>query len=220
MANDLARMKTVVRRWIDSGTHAEGRLDDDDITGATNEIIAGLSRNDLMFNEFQENVATSSGVAYVALSSLTNKFSRPFSMWYEDSSSEWIRVTYMPPEAFEKKYVGTTTSNGEPKHYTIWDENIYFGPTPDATYTMIFRFYGYPADLATGTDTNSYLDNGWDVIKNGVLAEVCLAMIEDQRYAIFASRFEKLRRSFIIEHARARTSGARSQSREPGWLED
>jgi len=220
MANTLGQMKTEVRRWVDAGTHSEGRLLDEDITRATNEIIAGLSRNDLLFNEFEESFSTSSSVNYVALSSLTNKFSRPFSMWYEDSSGEWIRVEYLAPEAFEKKYIDTSDSGGEPNHYTIWDELIYFGPAPDDAYTMIFRFYGYPADLSADTDTNSYLDNGWDVIKNGVLAEVCLILFEDTRYPVFAQRFEKLRRLFIIEHARARTAGARAHSREQGWLED
>jgi hypothetical protein len=218
MANDLSRMKTDVRAWTDT---TETRLSDEQLTGIVNGIIADLSRSaDSLYNEFSEAITTVSGTGtYEISSTLANKFSRPFSMWLIDSAGLASRVTYVPPEEFEKRYFGSN-GTGSPVHYTIFAGYIYFGPTPDAEYSLRFRYYGYPADLVSNTDTNKYLANAWDVVFYGTLGEVCLYLIEDNRKATFSAEYKTRKIHFLIEQGRARTSGRRPESHEPGWLED
>jgi hypothetical protein len=232
MANTIAQMHTEIWGWTDTNST---RLDELYITRIVNGIIADLSRSaDLLYNEFSETITTSANKWYYPLSGLEGKFSRPFSMWYTDSEGAVSRVVYVTPEEFEKRYwkpqipsgippdnsdepVGDT---GLPKRYTIFAGDILFGPTPDAEYSLVFKYYGYPGDLISGTSTNDYLEYAWDIIQYGALAEVCKFLLEDNRIQLFASEYTRRKRRFFIEHARARTAGKRSQSHEQGWLED
>jgi hypothetical protein len=220
MPNTLGEMRTEVRGWFDTGTNAEGRLEDWQIDRRVNGVIASLARNaDLLFSEFEETITISPESPQTELSSLDNKFSRPFSMWYVTSSGELKRIAYVTPEVFEKKYWGSS-DDGEPEHYTIFGHKIYIGPTPDDEYSLTFRFYGFPGDLENPTDTNNFLEYAWDVVLYGTLAQVCLHLLEDNRFQIFKQEFRELERRFKIEHARSKSSGYRVQSHEPGWMED
>jgi len=218
MAKDLSGMKTQIWAWTDTDSV---RLDGDQITSIVNGIIADLARSaDSLYNEFSETFPTISGTSeYDISSTLTAKFSRPFSMWVTGSSGDRARVGYLPPEIFEKKYKDQS-GTGEPIHYTIFAGNIIFGPVPDDAYSIRFRFYGYPADLSASDSTNEYLQNAWDVILYGSLGEVCLYLIEDNRKAQFKAEFHERKRRFLIEQGRARTSGYRPQGHEQGWMED
>ena len=217
MDKNLSTLISSVRGWVD---HTGQRLEDDPAKEIINSIISELARHDSMFNEFTENITVKAGSDSVDLQTgLTNKFSRPFSLWYTDSSSNIHRVEYMPPDAFEKKYQNVTAT-GDLASYTIWGHKMILGPIPDEELTLTIKFYGYPADLTGDTSTNKYLEYAWDVIRYGTLGEVCLYLIEDKRYPIFNSKYEKLRRQFLIEHARSKSSGKEAQSTEPGYLEE
>lgn len=217
MANTLGQMQTEIWAWTDTDST---RVPAAYITRIVNGIIADLSRSaDLLYNEYTEEYGIYAGInEYIIEDELVNKFSRPFSMWYTNSSGARIRIEYLPPEAFEKKFQNST-DQAAPTYYTIFGENIVLGDIPDAVYTGTFKYYGYPADLEDSTDTNSFLKSAWDVIQYGVLGEVCKFLIEDQRVAMFVPEYEKRRRRFLIEHARAKSSGSRLISHEPGWLE-
>lgn len=215
MAKTLGQMKTEIWRWTDTNAT---RFDEDDLTQIINDEIEDLSSSaDFLYNEYEEELTTTADVDYVLLSSLTNKFSHPFSMWYEHDG-EKIKVDYLPIEEFEKIY-DDPTATGQPLNYTFFGDMILFGPTPDDAYTMTFRFYGRPADLSADNDTNDFLTNAWAVLRYAVMTEACLYLIEDQRAPAFEAKFIKKKRRFLIDHARAKTSGHRPISHEPGYLE-
>lgn len=218
MAKDLSQMRTEIWKWTDTN---RDRVDEDILNRIINDVIADLARNaDTLFNEFTVTIPTVVGQSDYSLYSayFTDPFSRPFSLWYTGPDGERVRVTYVQSEEFQHIYEGNT--GGDPVDYTIWGESLILGPTPSAVYDMTFRYYGYPAEIFNPSGTNKYFERAWDLVLYGSLTEVCKYLLEDQRLAIFQSDFNKRRLRFFIEQARAKTAGARSESHEPGWLED
>jgi hypothetical protein len=215
MAKTLGQMRGEIWRWTDTNTV---RFPEDDLTSIINDVIEDISTSaDFSYNEFEEEITTTAGVDYVLLSSLTNVFSHPFSMWYTHEGMR-VRVEYLPLEEFEQLYKDTTKTD-RPQNYTLFGGKILFGPTPDAAYSIDFKFYGRPGDMELDADTNGFLVNAWHVVRYGVMTEACKYLIEDNRVPLFENSFERRKRRFIIDHARANTSGHRSASKEPGYLE-
>lgn len=211
MAKNLGQMKTEIWRWTVTD---DTRLAEEVIEGIVNDLIVDLSRRfDFRWNQQEYEFDTTVGTQSVALPS---GFSRPFSLWVNEVSNAY-RITYVPQEEFEIRYTGESDP-GSPLHYTIYGSNILLGPTPNAAYTLRFRYYGIPDELEEDSDSNEFLTNAWDVILHGALTEACKYLIEDKRLPVFQSGYEARLRRFLIEQSRGQNSGFRPESHEPGWL--
>lgn len=63
--------------------------------------------------------------------------------------------------------------------------------------------------------SNDFTDEAWEVILFKALLESSRYGIEDARIPMWEKRADKLERDLVTEHARARTTGRKSVSREP-----
>lgn len=76
-------------------------------------------------------------------------------------------LDYMTPDEFFSRWI--SSSQGEPKAYTIQGMTMHLGPSPDASYDLIHWFIKMP-DLATDT-TNSIMTNHPNLYLYGALSE-------------------------------------------------
>lgn len=64
-------------------------------------------------------------------------------------------IDYLTPEQFAEKY--STAWSGAPRHYTVLADLIYFGPTPDAAYSVDCVMNADLPPLTDATPTNAVL---------------------------------------------------------------
>lgn len=79
-------------------------------------------------------------------------------------------LDYMTPEQFANAY-SFASYTGAPRAYTIIGDNLHFGPTPDAAYTVAIVYSGSVAPLTEAASTNALLTKWPNVYLYGVLAE-------------------------------------------------
>lgn len=111
-------------------------------------------------------------------------------------------LDYKTPDQFDLIYASSTS--GKPKAYTIKDNDIYFAPLPDSSYTCRLTHYIYP-DIATDT-TNTLLTNYPNLYLWGALVEAALFLNDSEREAKFQARYQQA------------LNGARTSSRNLGAL--
>ena len=217
MAKDFGTMQTEVRLWTDTLNDLE-RLPTSILKRIINGVLQDLStRVDWPHLESEESYTLASGDFDY---DLPDDFGRPMSFWLYSSSQGWGRVEFCSVEEFDIRYGLTATSDsGTPGRYTVWAEELLFGPTPDSSYTGLFKYYSYPADLEDNSDTNPLMTHAWDVVLYGTLAEVAKFSFEDQRIAMYQAEYDQRFKRLAINAARRRSVGARPISNIPGYLE-
>lgn len=73
------------------------------------------------------------------------------------------QITY---DEYRARVWNTASGTGEPCDYALWNELVYFDPTPDAIYTITFSFFGPAVGVpATDLDSNAWTTDGEQLIR-------------------------------------------------------
>lgn len=96
-------------------------------------------------------------------------------------------LSVVTPEILDRKYPEAYVT-GQPRVYTVLGDNILFGPTPDAVYTVSLDYYQRWAALSV-TPTNWLLTNHPSVYLFAALAEGAAYLMDDARQALWLQRF-------------------------------
>lgn len=204
-------LKAKVGDWLSAGT---ARLPDSVRGDLINMQQRELLRlHDLRFGEISTTFATVTNTREVTLPAT---FSRPLKLWYLDSTGGLVAVNQIPEiDVFLRRYPDPTKT-GSPKHFTIFGNQLWLGPTPGSVQTINLAYYAVLADLASDGDSNDFTIRAWEVLLWGALAFATKYMIEDARAPVFQENFERTLSQLLTEHSRARTSAGELVSQEPG----
>ena len=97
-------------------------------------------------------------------------------------------LEYVSPDMLNRMY--KTTDTGMPLVYTIADEQLGFGPTPDQSYTMEIVYYSAVTALSASNTTNWILTNHPDAYLAGSLYWAQAYLKDDPRVAEWKSLYE------------------------------
>tara|TARA_A100000172_G_scaffold7502_1_gene4127 strand:+ start:447 stop:1070 length:624 start_codon:yes stop_codon:yes gene_type:complete len=100
-----------------------------------------------------------------------------------------IVLRYMSPFELTKNYGGN--SSGEPIYFTIIGEKLYFGPTPDSSYSIEWAFYSKPTALSDSNTTNAILTNHPDLYLYASLLESSPFLMQDERLGVWAELYKE-----------------------------
>jgi len=165
-----AELQTAVASWL----HRDVSQIVDFITLAEKRI------NSLLDSRIAEVDGTLTATISSRYITLPAGYMRPVGLWM---------TTYNP--RIEMKYfipgdLNVSTTDGQPRQYTIDGGNIAFDCPNDAAYTFTFRYKkGY--DIAS-TSTNDILTNYPSLYLYGTLVEACMLTREDP--TMFEQRFQ------------------------------
>jgi len=132
-----------------------------------------------------------------------------------DAAYPWSRV-YATGGPFV--IAGTDISQviGLPEAYTLWGGYVLFAKVPDRVLTIFVDYWALPVDLADAADTSNRTIYAEQYLLMSALAGASAFGIEDDRMPMWMSEAQRLERNLDLEDSRRRTTGRRSQSREPG----
>jgi len=102
------------------------------------------------------------------------------------SASPQATLSVVTPEIMDRKFpAGFWT--GQPQVYSLLGDNIYFGPTPDAAYTISLDYYARLAALTSAT--NWVLQKHPMVYLAGAMAEACMYLRDTEGVQMWAGRY-------------------------------
>lgn len=211
MGKTYAELKDSLGQWL--GMNLK-RLPDairgDCINIAQRELCRLLNTR---YNEVTDTFATVAGTASYALPAT---WKQPYQLWYLDPDTGGrVDVNFLLKEEFDDRYPDPT-KQAKSAHFTVWGSSLYLGSTPDRALTINRDFYAILADLANPGDTNGFTTNAWEAVLFRALGDVSRYGIEDARIPMWQQRAAELKDQLDIEHSRARSSGRRAESQEPG----
>jgi hypothetical protein len=96
-------------------------------------------------------------------------------------------LSVVTPEIMDRKFPNGYVT-GQPVVYTIVGDQVQFGPTPDAVYTVSLDYYQRFAALSA-TPTNWLLSNHPGVYLFGALAEGAPYLMEDERTPLWDTKY-------------------------------
>lgn len=105
---------------------------------------------------------------------------------YLDSNPK-TSLDYLTPDEFYRREV--SSSSGRVTAYTIGGQTIYFGPSPDDSYSCVLWHYATP-DIATD-DTNSLLTNYPNLYLFASLVEAANFIEDDAMEAKYEAKYLK-----------------------------
>ena len=213
MAETFETLKARLANWLD----ADLVRFPDDVRGDCINFVQRelLRKHDLRFGEAFDTLSLSASIREYALPATWRS---PFTFWYESpTSGALIYLDSRTKDEFDALYPDSGDT-GDPSDYTIWGTTLYLGPTPGNGITLNRNYYQYLPDLADGApnNTNSLIDQAWDVVFFGGLEHATKYLIEDARAPMWAARFRELEMTLVSEHRRAKSVGRVAQSQEPG----
>jgi len=139
-------------------------------------------RNQLTFT----TLSTTAGVDYVALPS---DFLEIENISVTGGSGVERSLTYQTPEQLDGRFP-SGGSTDEPAVYTIMGQRLYLGPTPDAVYSLPFKYYARFTALSADADTNWLLTNHPSIYLFATLAEAAPFTLEDARAALWEAKYQ------------------------------
>lgn len=104
------------------------------------------------------------------------------------SSSIERQLSYVTPEQLDARFP-SGSNTGIPAVYTIIGEQIYFGPTPDAVYTVNAIYYKRFDALANDADTNWLLTYHPSIYLFAACAEAAPWMLDDARIQVWEQKY-------------------------------
>jgi|TARA_R110000824_G_scaffold140275_2_gene306034 hypothetical protein len=96
-------------------------------------------------------------------------------------------MQYITPEIMARTNTGTST--GLPQSYTMRAGYIFFGPVPDAVYTIEMTYYSKIPSLSDITTTSTMLTENPDLYLYGALLEAEPFLMNDARIQLWATAF-------------------------------
>lgn len=114
-------------------------------------------------------------------------------------------LSFVSSEYLSEKY--DSSRSGVPSVYTIVGTRIYLGPTPDAAYDIVARYYKrFPA--LSATPTNWLLTNHPGVYLFGALAEAAPFVMDDERVPLWEQKYRAEVAALQEADERAQYSGS------------
>jgi hypothetical protein len=120
-------------------------------------------------------------------------------------------VEFISRSDFYTRYMSTVT--GKPLAFTIEDDDLVFGPSPDATYTGKFLYYKKFDALSDSTTTNWLLTNAPFLYLYGAMIHYSLFNMFDDRAMMFANLYSGLANGLSGADNRGAHSGSVLQIR-------
>lgn len=116
------------------------------------------------------------------------------------------QLSYATVEQLDSVYPNNG-GNSSPSLYTIEGDQILFGPTPDAVYTVNIYYYGRFSALATAS-TNWLLTNHPSVYLYACLMQACLYVKDATRAAEYKGLYDEVVSELQLQDDRAQHSGS------------
>tara|TARA_R110002153_G_scaffold29108_1_gene89641 strand:+ start:1201 stop:1848 length:648 start_codon:yes stop_codon:yes gene_type:complete len=120
-------------------------------------------------------------------------FYAPFSLAVI-SSNTYDYLDFKHP-SFIKEYSPSSTSTGQPKYYSLFDDTSFeLAPIPDSTYTIELHYLYKPASLTSGSDSGTtFLSTDYpDALLYGSLVEGAIFLKEPPDViGLFEARFKE-----------------------------
>lgn len=116
------------------------------------------------------------------------------------------QLTYATVEQLDSVYPNNGGSNS-PSLYTIEGDNILFGATPDAAYTVSILYYARFAVLATAS-TNWLMTNHPQIYLHGALKHACVYLKDSKRASEYLSLYMKAVQELQFQDDDAQHSGS------------
>lgn len=128
------------------------KLADSDLTSTADEFIqlAEATFNRRLHNLEMEDTATTSTVADDPTLAFPAGFRQIRSLYLQ--TDPVTLLTYMTPDQLRTYYASSAT--GQPRNYTIMDDQIVLGPAPDGVYTVNLTSVGSVTALSSTNTTN------------------------------------------------------------------
>jgi hypothetical protein len=105
-------------------------------------------------------------------------------------ASPQVQLSYVTPEQLDAKHP-PDGDQGVPQVYTIVGTNLYLGPCPDSNYTVYIQYYQKWTALSADGDTNWIMTNHPGVYLWGSLLEAAPFLGDDERIAVWQSKFDQ-----------------------------
>jgi len=97
-------------------------------------------------------------------------------------------LSVVTPEILDRKFPEAYVT-GQPRVYTVVGDQLLFGPTPDAVYSVSLAYYQRFAALSTAS-TNWLLTNHPNVYLFAALAEGAPYLMEDERAPLWEAKYQ------------------------------
>lgn len=150
----------------------------DFITLAEARIAALLMSNQ---QDIAGTITTTPGIQFATLPS---DLSTAHSLSIQNVSPA---LDFLTPEQLEQRY--SPTQVGAPKAYTLIGQSIYFGPTPDAAYTIRCFYQSFVPSLSATAPTNSLLTKWPNIYLWGALVEAAKFARDEPKRQAFEQDF-------------------------------
>lgn len=111
------------------------------------------------------------------------------------------------------KTVLSAGQNGRPYCYTLVGDTLYFGPTPDQSYTATVVYYKGLTPLSTSNATNWLSDNCPELVLYGAMYEASMFLKDDARAQIWSGRYQQTLNDLLMAEERSDLEGGSLQVR-------
>lgn len=98
------------------------------------------------------------------------------------------RLEYMTPDRFDT----LNLADGEPRFFTIINDQFHFAPSPSASYAATIRYRQKLFPLSTSNRTNWLLREHPDVYLNAALAEAAPFLRDDERVPMWEAKLNRI----------------------------
>ena len=109
--------------------------------------------------------------------------------------SEWIYTNY--PE-----------HTGKPVYFAREGDELLFGPTPDAVYTLTGRYYKKLDALSDSNTTNWLITDAPELIRFAALAEAAPYIMDDARVGLWEGKYQAMKQRIQSTERRESRSGS------------
>jgi hypothetical protein len=177
--NSVGNYSGLIARVVD-------HMDDDTLE---DKVPAFVYYAEAMFNRElyplndETSEALSATVANAGVIALPTDFKKVRSVNY-GTGNDALVLAQLSPDDFKDRFLGTTA--GPPEAYAIAGNRIWFGPTPDATYSLTCHYVQGLQSLSQSNQTNWLIEEHPDVYFFGTLMYAELDGWNDERGTNFA----------------------------------
>ncbi|TXH55203.1 MAG: hypothetical protein E6Q97_09295 [Desulfurellales bacterium] len=158
--NDFDSLKAAVSAWM-LRTNSDSVVTQAQIGNYVGLCESELNR-ELRIRELEDTEAVTT-VPAQAWVELPAGFKKIGSLEFDDKPFD---MDFLTRRQLKEQYGG---QSGRPRAFTVYGNRIYFGPTPDAAYTMTLDFYTAITALSESQQTNDILTNFPDIYLYGAL---------------------------------------------------
>lgn len=95
----------------------------------------------------------------------------------------------------------------QPTHYALFSNQYRIFPIPDAVYTLrLWGITSYP-ELVNATDSNPWIENAFELIREAAKARVFYSMLHDEQKALLAQQAAEMLRRSLRKETQVRMRG-------------